>query len=69
MTTPPLRVALAQIHCPWADARGNLERMAGWAEWARDGGAQLVAFPELCVAETGDGEEQLVFATLQGECE
>ena len=49
MTSPLLRVALAQIHCPWADARGNLERMAGWAEQARDGGAQLVAFPELCV--------------------
>jgi predicted amidohydrolase len=45
----PLCVALAQIHCPWADPRGNLERMAGWAERARDGGAQLVAFPELCV--------------------
>lgn len=45
----PLRVALAQIHCPWADTRGNLERMAGWAERAKDGGAQLVAFPELCV--------------------
>jgi len=49
--TPPasLRVALAQIHCPWADTRGNLEQMAGWAERAREGGAQLVAFPELCV--------------------
>lgn len=47
--TAPLRVALAQIHCPWADTRGNLERMAGWAERAREGGAQLVAFPELCV--------------------
>jgi len=46
----PLRVALAQIHCPWADPRGNLERMATWAERARDGGAQLVAFPELCVS-------------------
>ena len=49
MTLPPLRVALAQIHCPWADTRGNLERMVGWAEQARDGGAQLVAFPELSV--------------------
>lgn len=49
MTLPPLRVALAQIHCPWADTRGNLERMAGWAERAKGGGAQLVAFPELCV--------------------
>jgi len=47
---PPLRVALAQIHCPWADPRGNLERMAGWAEQAKSGGAQLVVFPELCVS-------------------
>ena len=49
MTLPPLRVALAQIHCPWADTRGNLERMAGWSERARADGAQLVVFPELCV--------------------
>ena len=49
MTLPPLRVALAQIHCPWADTGGNLGRMVGWAERARDGGAQLVAFPELSV--------------------
>jgi predicted amidohydrolase len=43
-------VALAQIHCPWADPRGNLERMAGWAERAKKGAAGLVAFPELCVS-------------------
>jgi predicted amidohydrolase len=49
MTGPPLRVALAQIHCPWADRRGNLERMAGWAERAKAEGAALMAFPELCV--------------------
>jgi predicted amidohydrolase len=45
----PLRVALAQIHCPWADRRANLARMAGWAERAKAEGAELVAFPELCV--------------------
>jgi predicted amidohydrolase len=45
-----LRVALAQIHCRWADREGNLERMASWAERAKDRGAQLVAFPELCVS-------------------
>jgi predicted amidohydrolase len=45
----PLRVALAQIHCPWAAREGNLERMAGWAERAKADGAELVAFPELCV--------------------
>jgi predicted amidohydrolase len=42
-------VALAQVRCPWADTRGNLERMAGWAERAKAEGAELVAFPELCV--------------------
>jgi predicted amidohydrolase len=49
MQAPPLRVALAQIHCPWADREGNLKRMAGWAERAKAEGAELVAFPELCV--------------------
>jgi len=50
MSVPPLRVALAQIHCPWADNRANLERMAGWAEQAKSGGAAMVVFPELCVS-------------------
>ena len=45
-----LRVALAQIHCPWADNRANLERMAGWAERAKAAGADMVVFPELCVS-------------------
>jgi predicted amidohydrolase len=45
-----LSVALAQIRCPWADNRANLERMAGWADRARSGGAQMVVFPELCVS-------------------
>jgi len=49
MSAPPLRVALAQIHCPWADREGNVERMAAWAGRAKTEGAQLVAFPELCV--------------------
>jgi predicted amidohydrolase len=47
--TASLRVALAQIHSPWAENRANLERMASWAEQAKAGGARLVAFPELCV--------------------
>jgi N-carbamoylputrescine amidase len=46
----PIRVALAQIHCPWADSQANLERMAGWAERAKTGGAEMVIFPELCVS-------------------
>jgi predicted amidohydrolase len=49
MTPPPLRVALAQVHCAWADARGNLKGVSGWAERAKDEGARLVVFPELCV--------------------
>ena len=43
-------MALAQVECPWADIQGNLERMAGWAERAKAGGADLVVFPELCVS-------------------
>jgi predicted amidohydrolase len=46
----PIRVALAQVECPWADIQGNLERMAGWAERAKAGGAHMVVFPELCVS-------------------
>ena len=46
----PIRVALAQIHVPWADNRANLERMAGWAARAKTGGAHLVVFPELTVS-------------------
>jgi predicted amidohydrolase len=46
----PLQVALAQIRCPWAESHANLERMAAWAERAKQGGADLVAFPELCVS-------------------
>ena len=46
----PIRVALAQVECPWADTQGNLERMAAWAERAKAGGADLVAFPELSVS-------------------
>ena len=58
MIWAPLRVALAHIHCRWADTRGNLERMAGWTEGAKAGGAQLLAFPELC-------SPQLVFAEIE----
>ena len=46
----PIRVALAQMECPWADSRANLGRMAGWAERAKTGGAEMVVFPELCVS-------------------
>jgi predicted amidohydrolase len=46
----PIRVALAQVECPWANTQGNLERMAGWAERAKAGGAGMVVFPELCVS-------------------
>lgn len=46
----PIRVALAQIECPWADSQASLWRMAGWAERAKTGGADMVVFPELCVS-------------------
>jgi predicted amidohydrolase len=67
MRPPPLRVALAQIHCPWADRQGNLERMAGWTERAKAGGAQLIVFPELCVPGIcKDGRLASVTETLDG---
>ena len=45
----PIRVALAQIECPWADSQASLWRMAGWAERAKTGGADMVVFPELSI--------------------
>jgi predicted amidohydrolase len=73
-----VRVALAQAECPWADIPGNLERMAGWAERAKAGGADMVVFPELCVsgickderlasiAETLDGRSVAFVRALAG---
>jgi NAD+ synthase (glutamine-hydrolysing) len=44
-----LRVALAQINPTVGDIDGNAELVARWAERARDAGADLVVFGELCL--------------------
>ncbi len=57
---PSLRVALAQLHCPWADSRGNLERMAAWAERARGEGAEIVLMPHAWDSDALDEDGQVI---------
>jgi NAD+ synthase (glutamine-hydrolysing) len=44
-----MRVALAQINPTVGDIDGNTAKIAAWIERARDAGAELAIFPELCV--------------------
>jgi NAD+ synthase (glutamine-hydrolysing) len=44
-----MRVALAQINPTVGDVDGNVAKIAAWIDRARDAGAELVTFPELCV--------------------
>lgn len=53
------RLALAQINLTVGDLGGNTGRMLDYLRRARDGGADLVAFPEL--ATTGYPPEDLLF--------
>jgi NAD+ synthase (glutamine-hydrolysing) len=55
---PPLRLALAQIDCHVGDLEGNARRITRNVEAARDGGAELVVFPELAI--TGYPPEDLL---------
>ena len=54
----PLRIALAQFDAVVGDVAGNEARIAELIEQARDGGAQLVVFPELAL--TGYPPEDLL---------
>jgi NAD+ synthase (glutamine-hydrolysing) len=54
----PLRLALAQINSYVGDIDGNTERIREQMEVARDEGAEIVLFPELCV--TGYPPEDLL---------
>jgi NAD+ synthase (glutamine-hydrolysing) len=45
-----LRIALAQINATVGDLDGNARKMKAFLERAREAGADLVAFPELCVS-------------------
>jgi NAD+ synthase (glutamine-hydrolysing) len=51
MTEPglKLRLALAQIDSTVGDLTGNAALIEDWIGRARDAGAQLVVFPELCL--------------------
>jgi NAD+ synthase (glutamine-hydrolysing) len=44
-----MRVALAQINPTVGDIDANPSKVAEWIARAREGGAQLVVFPELCI--------------------
>lgn len=54
-----LTVALIQMNSVVGDVSGNLAKMISALEVARDGGAQLVVFPEMCLA--GYPPEDLLF--------
>ena len=54
----PIRLALAQINARVGDLEGNTERVREYIERARDAGAEVVLFPELCV--TGYPPEDLL---------
>jgi NAD+ synthase (glutamine-hydrolysing) len=45
-----VKVALAQINCTVGDLAGNLQAVLTGIDQARKAGAELVAFPELCIA-------------------
>jgi NAD+ synthase (glutamine-hydrolysing) len=60
-TPQPLRAALAQINPVVGDIEGNAAKVADWIGRARDGGASLVVFPELCL--TGYPAEDLLLKT------
>src|SRR3954451_6291968 len=54
---PQLRLALAPVHSPVGDVRGNAAIVREWTAKARDAGAHLVAFPEMHL--TGDPVEHV----------
>jgi NAD+ synthase (glutamine-hydrolysing) len=53
-----MRLALAQINSVVGDIDGNAARVVEWLGRAREGNADLVLFPELCV--TGYPAEDLL---------
>jgi NAD+ synthase (glutamine-hydrolysing) len=61
MPAQPLRVALAQIDATVGDIDGNTRKIARGIGRARDAGAALVVFPELCL--TGYPPEDLLLKT------
>jgi NAD+ synthase (glutamine-hydrolysing) len=49
MAAETARIALAQINPTVGDLDGNAAKISEWIERARDEGASLVVFPELCI--------------------
>ncbi len=49
MAESPPKIALAQIDPTVGDLDGNAEKVLEWSGRARDAGASLVLFPELCL--------------------
>jgi len=47
--TPQTRIGLAQIDPTVGDIDGNSAKIAEWIGVAREGGVELVVFPELCI--------------------
>ncbi|MGZ8666878.1 MAG: nitrilase-related carbon-nitrogen hydrolase, partial [Solirubrobacterales bacterium] len=47
--SPPITVALAQVNPTVGDIDGNAAKIAEWIGSAREGGSDLVVFPELCL--------------------
>ncbi len=44
-----MKIALGQINTTVGAVRGNVDKMLAFAKRARDAGADLIAFPELCI--------------------
>src|SRR3954451_5440774 len=61
MAAEPLHIALAQIDPTVGDIQGNARKVSEYTARARDEGAQLVVFPELCL--TGYPPEDLLLKT------
>jgi NAD+ synthase (glutamine-hydrolysing) len=47
--TPQIRVGIAQINTTVGDIDGNTSKIEAWTGRAREAGADLVVFPELCI--------------------
>src|SRR5918996_2997098 len=47
--TPQIRIGLAQINTTVGDIDGNASKVSEWVARAREAGADLVVFPELCI--------------------
>ncbi len=61
------KLAAAQIWAAPGDKRGNLDRIAGWAERAGAAGVDLVCFPELCTTGSTSGSPEELAEPIPGD--